>query len=266
MNNQQPPEWLSRTAILLGDAAMARLAAARVAVIGMGAVGGYVAEGLARSGVGWLRLVDFDTIKPSNINRQLFALHSTVGRFKVDVAAERLRDINPSLCVEPVREFAHADTLERLLGDGVEVVVDAVDSLNPKVEVILAGMRAGMPVYSALGAATRLDGGGVCFGELFRAKGCPLGRLVRKRLRRRGVEGGDLWCVYSEEERNREAVREPTPEESGAEDEYKRGRERRALGSVATITGMFGLRLAHEVVLRLVHAMKDKENTQDLGT
>lgn len=230
---------------------MERLAAARVAVIGLGAVGGYVAEGLVRSGVGKLRLADFDTIKESNVNRQLLALESTLGRFKVDVAAERLRDINPGVDVEAVREFAHADTLDAILSGGVDMVVDAVDSLNPKVEVILAGRQLGIPVYSALGAATRLEAGAVRFGPLFGAKGCPLGRLARKRLRRRGVEGGDLWCVYSEEERNPDAVVPPGDGEPGKEKEYRRGRERRTLGSLATVPGIFGLRLAHEVVLRL---------------
>lgn len=245
------PEWLSRTNLLLGDEAMNRIVKAKVTVIGLGAVGGYAVEALARSGVGSLRLIDFDTIKTSNRNRQLLAVSSTVGRPKTNVAAERVKDINPDIHVEALRAFAHADTLDELLAGGQDLVIDAVDSLNPKVEIILAGVRLGIPVYSALGAAIRLDAGAISFAPLFSAKGCPLGRLVRKRLRRRGVSDGDLWCVYSEEERNKAAVREPEPEDSGDEEDYKRGRERRTLGSLATMTGLFGLRLAHEALLRL---------------
>lgn len=255
-------DWLTRTALLLGDEAMDRLARARVCVVGMGAVGSYVVEGLARSGVGFLRLADFDEIKPSNINRQLFALGSTVGRPKVDVAKERVLDINPGCRVEAVRCFAAGDTVGRLVGDGMDLVVDAIDSLNPKVDLIEAGVTRGLPVYSALGAATRLDLGEVDFDSLFRTKACPLGRLVRKRLRRRGIHEGDIWCVYSKELRNPDAVREREPgEEEGSEAEYRRGRDRRVLGSLATVTGVFGLRLAHEILLRIARGRDGEQPT-----
>lgn len=242
--------WLDRTRILLGGDAMARLARSRVCVFGLGAVGGYAAEALARSGVGMLRLVDFDVFKDSNRNRQLLALRSTLGRAKVEVAAERILDINPAAAVEPVRAFAHDDTLDGLLAGNPDLIVDAVDSLNPKVAIIRAGAARGVPVFSALGAATRLDAGAVDFAPLFAARGCPLGRLVKKRLRRSGIEGGDLWCVYSREDRNADAVRDP--EDDGDENAaFDRGRRRRVLGSLSTITGIFGLRLAHEAIVRL---------------
>lgn len=243
------PDWLSRTKLLLGAAAVERLVSARVCVIGLGAVGGYVVEGLARSGVGKLRLVDFDVIGETNRNRQMLALTSTLGRDKVEVAAERVRDINPQAEVEAVKAFAHVETLPELLR-GIDLLVDAVDSLSPKVAVIAAGARLGLPVYSALGAATRTRAELVEFGPLFSAKGCPLGRLVRKRLRREKVAEGDLWCVFSREERNLAAVASPKADHSEA-NIYRRGRERDVLGSMATLTGLFGLRLAHEVVLRL---------------
>ncbi len=244
--------WLERTGLLLGDAAMERLARARVCVVGLGAVGSYAVEALARSGIGWFRLVDFDEIKASNVNRQLFALRSTLGRPKAEVARERVLDINPDCRVEAVRRFATAEAMEELLGGGVTLVVDAIDSLNPKVDLIEAGVKRGLPVYSALGAATRTDLGAVDFDRLFNTKVCPLGRLVRKRLRRRGIHDGDVWSVYSRELRNPDAVREREEgEEEGGESEYRRGRDRRVLGSLATVTGVFGLRLAHEIVLRL---------------
>lgn len=239
-------DWLERTRLLLGDDAVRRLEAARVYVFGLGAVGSYAVEGLARAGVGMFRLVDFDMVKPSNINRQLYALHSTVGRPKAALAAERIMDINPHARVQAEITFAHAESLPGLLSPEPDLVIDAVDSLAPKVEILAAAAALGVPVFSSMGAATRLDAGAVRFGPLFQAKGCPLGRLVRKRLRKRGVTG-DLWCVYSDEERNLDAVRDPEE----AEDDYQRGRARDVLGSISTLTGLFGLRLAHEATIRL---------------
>lgn len=241
------PEWQSRTRALLGVESVETLAKARVYVIGAGAVGSYALEGLARAGVGMLRVVDFDVVRESNLNRQLFALRSTLGRFKAELAAERILDINPAARVEAEVAFAHVDTLPGLLSGEPDLIVDAVDSLNPKVEVIAAGAALGVPVFSALGAATRMDAGAVRFGPLFEAKGCPLGRLVRKRLRRRGIDGGDLWCVHSDEVRNLDAVHAPEVDAG----EFERGRRRTILGSLSTMTGIFGLRLAHEVLLRL---------------
>lgn len=247
-------EWLDRTRLLLGDDAVDRLQSAKVYVFGLGAVGSYAVEGLVRSGIGFLRLVDFDLIKPTNRNRQLYSLESTNGLAKTEVAAARAKDINPDIAIETRAEFAHAETLPRLLDGQPDLVIDAIDSLAPKTELIAAAAQLGMPVFSALGAATRQNADAIRFAPLFDAVGCPLGRLIRKRLRRRGVEG-DLWCVYSSEPRNSAAVAEPEDEEG----EYKRGRSRTVLGSMATITGMYGLRLAHEAVLRLSRGGKEAD-------
>lgn len=238
-------DWLERTRILLGSRALDRLRNASVCVFGLGAVGSYAVEGMARAGVGSLCLVDFDVMRESNLNRQLYALRSTLGRPKAEVAADRVRDINPLARVRAEIVFAHHDTLPGLLARPPDLVVDAVDSLGPKVEILAAAGGLGLPVFSAMGAATRTDADAVRFGPLFGVRGCPLGRLVRKRLRRRGVEG-DFWCVYSDEPRNRDAVREAEADEA-----YPRGRARSVLGSMSTLTGLFGLRLAHEAVLRL---------------
>lgn len=253
MDAKSRVDWLSRTRILLGDDGVGRLARARVYVFGLGAVGSYAVEGMARAGIGFFRLIDFDAVQPANLNRQIFALTSTLGRPKAEVAADRVLDINPAAAVEAVPAFAHADTLPRLLAGSPDLIIDAVDSLNPKVEVIAAAAALGVPVYSALGAATRLDADRIRFGPLFESDGCPLGRLVRKRLRKRGIEGGDLWCVHSDEPRNKAAVAGPG---DGA-DEYRRGRQRDTLGSISTLTGMFGLRLAHEAILRLARGPDD---------
>lgn len=243
--------WRDRTVRLLGPEAAARLAAARVCVFGLGAVGSYAVEGMARAGVGRFRLMDFDTFKASNLNRQLYALRSTLGRAKAVVAAERVKDINPDATAEAVEAFAHADTLDELLAGKPDLVIDAIDSVNPKTEVIAACARLDLPVFSAMGAATRLDPEAIRFAPLYEVKMCPLARQIRKRLRRRGVDG-DLWCVYSQEDRNLDAVAGPESGTApGEEGEYERGRARGVLGSMSTITGMFGLRLAHEAVMRL---------------
>ena len=246
-------EWLTRTEILLGESALQKLAAARVYVFGLGAVGTYVVEGLARSGVGMMRLVDFDSFTPSNLNRQLYALRSTMGRAKAEVAAERLRDINPAMEVDVRQTFAHADTLPELLADDPDIIIDAIDSVNPKVEILAAAAGRNIATFSSMGAATRIDAGCIHFAPLFEATVCPLARVMRKRLRKREVNGDNLFCVYSNEESRADAVREP---ESGTNDEQNkcnRGRPRRVLGSLATVTGLFGLRLAHEAVLYLAN-------------
>ncbi len=239
-------EWLSRTEILLGQKAIARIQQSRVYVFGLGAVGSYVVEGLARSGIGMVRLIDFDTFKPSNLNRQLNALHSTMGKAKAEVAGQRVHDINPNAEVDVRVEFAHVETLPALLSGQPDLIIDAVDSVNPKVEIIAAAAQLGIPVYSSMGAATRIDAERIRFSPLFDATMCPLARIIRKRLRRRGIDG-ELYCVYSDEPRRTDAIR--PPEQEG---EYDRGRARRVLGSVATITGMFGLRLAHEALLGII--------------
>ncbi|MDR0362369.1 MAG: tRNA threonylcarbamoyladenosine dehydratase [Planctomycetota bacterium] len=244
-------DWMERTRLLLGDNGVRRINRAKIVVFGLGAVGSYAVEAPARAGVGAFRLVDFDEIRPSNLNRQIYALHSTIGRKKVDVAKERILDIHPRAAVEAEPVFAHADTLGRLLSGDPDLVIDAVDSLNPKTEIIAASAALGLPIFSAMGAATRLDASRVKFGPLFEASGCPLNRHLKKRLRRHGVEG-DLWCVYSDEAKHPEAVA-AAGADAGLEpgDEYERGRKRDTLGSLSSLTGIFGLRLAHEAILRL---------------
>ena len=239
----------ARTEMLLGPGGLARLREARVLVAGLGAVGSYAAEGLARAGVGHLRIADFDILQPSNINRQLYALESTVGRPKVEVAAERIRDINPACEVDARRVFIDGDTAPDLVG-GVDAVIDAIDSLNPKVALLRAASRAGVWTVACMGAATRTDPFSIRAGDIASTEHCPLARLVRKRLRRHGVASGIL-CVYSVEP-PRTAVPagesfDPVPPGF----EHRRGRKRRPLGSLSTLTGMFGLVAATQVVLHL---------------
>ncbi len=234
-----------RTELLLGREAVKRLSEATVVVAGLGAVGSYAVEALARSGIGNLRLADMDTLKKSNINRQLYALESTLGSPKAAEAAKRVRDINSSCSVYPMQIFVHADTLENLLEEPVDFVIDAIDSLNPKIELLETAYKRKIPVVSSMGAALRTDISKIKTADIFDTRSCPLAKLVRKRLRNRGV-GRGISCVYSTEtvtftysepsENNREGA------------EYERGRKRRILGSLPTIPGIYGLMLAHLVI------------------
>jgi len=189
---------------LIGKEALAKLKGARVAVFGLGAVGSYAVEALARAGIGFLRLVDCDVVRPSNINRQIFALESTLNRPKAEVAAERVLDINPACKVEAMHEFAGKSTISKLLEKPLDAVIDAIDSVSPKVELIAAAVHSGIQVVSSMGAATRMDPAAVRLGDISETDVCPLARYVRKRLRRRGITTG-FRCVFSIEDPFNEA-------------------------------------------------------------
>ena len=243
----------SRTELLLGTEALKKLAAARVVVAGLGAVGSYAVEGLARAGVGNLRLVDFDEVRPSNINRQLYALDSTVGRPKAEVARKRVLDINPGCHVEALDLFVCADTIERVLDGRPDVVVDAIDSVGPKLLLLSSAVRAGLHVVSVMGAATRRDPLQIRVSDLSETRNCPLARTVRKKLHLLGVDRG-VRCVYSLEPVPPGARAEAPEEEeteSGSQKEYERGRKRARLGSLSCLTGMFGLIAANEAISRI---------------
>jgi tRNA A37 threonylcarbamoyladenosine dehydratase len=256
----------SRTELLLGAEGVRRLAQARVAVCGLGAVGSYAAEALARAGVGHLRLVDFDVVRESNINRQLYALHSTLGRKKVEVARARILDINPGCDVEALPAFADFRTAESILAGGIDVVIDAIDSLGPKIELIAAVVRSGTRLISSMGAATRRDPLAIRVGDISETRGCPLARFVRKWLKKKGIIRG-ITCVYSMEpcgESYRRAV--GLPEEGGVDGEQSgesRGRKRRPLGSVSYVTGVFGLVAAREAVEFILAAPLSESRRDD---
>ncbi len=232
-----------RTELLLGGEALEKLSRASVVVAGLGAVGGYAVEALARAGVGKLRLADMDVLKKSNINRQLYALESTLGCSKADEAARRVHDINPDCEVTPLKEFVHRDTMDSILEDPVDFVIDALDSLNPKIELLTACYSQRIPVVSSMGAALRTDVTKIRSGDIFDTYSCPLAKIVRKRLRNRKV-GRGILCVFSTEHTDFQ-YGEPV------RDSYKRGRDRRVLGSLPTIPGIYGLMLAHFVIQRL---------------
>lgn len=238
----------TRTERLLGERSFAHLSTAHVAVIGLGAVGSYTVEALARAGIGRLTLVDFDDIQLSNINRQLYALDSTIDQPKATTARKRVLDINPSCHVEALRLFADEQSIVTVLQDNPDILIDAIDSLNPKTQILTASVRRGVTTLSSMGAALRTDPSLIRIDDISKTKNCPLARRVRKRLRSNNIEKG-ITCVYSLENVSFE-YQAPELCETVLP-QADRGRERRTLGSLPTLTGIFGLLLANETILRL---------------
>lgn len=247
----------SRTIRLLGEERFNILQTRLVTIVGLGAVGGYVLEGLVRAGVCNLRLVDFDTIQPSNLNRQLLALEDTLGMNKAEAARQRALAINPDCRVEVLNIFAGEETLPTIFQPRPDLLIDAIDSLNPKTQLLHGAWLEKIPTISSMGAALRTDPTFIRSGNIFETSNCPLARHLRKRLRRRGVDpqgSPEIFCVYSTEKvdfdynAENETISRAEAEPSPYAD---RGRSRNVLGSLATITGIFGLTIANHAILRL---------------
>lgn len=230
-----------RTALLLGDEAVARLAASRVTVVGTGGVGAYAVEMLARAGVGHLTLIDGDTVAPGNLNRQLPALHSTLGMPKAEVMRGRVLDINPDCDVTAMVRFITPDDVADVLADRPGVVIDAIDALSPKVALLLYCRRNHIKVISSMGAGGRVDPTKVRYADISDTFHDGLAREVRKRLRKAGVNSG-IKTVFSEEAPRRGAVTLTD------EIDYKRS----SYGTVAWIPAIFGMMLAAYAVERLI--------------
>ncbi len=243
-------ERFARIEKLLGHSKSSWLRGRSVTIVGVGAVGGYALEGLARAGIGRLRLVDFDVVGISNINRQLHALESTLGMLKVEAARQRVLDINPLCQVEALPLFADPDTMEEILTPPPDLLIDAIDSLSSKIELLAAAHRHNIPVVSSMGAALRTDPTQIFVDDLFKTKKCPLAKRLRKKLRHNGVDKG-ITCVYSTEDVNFD-YGEPEEFEEGAPSSHKRGRPRRLLGSLPTLTGIFGLVVANTALYKLL--------------
>ncbi len=241
-------ERFLRTKLLLGEAGLEKLQKATVMIVGLGAVGGYALEALARSGIGRLVLVDFDVFDLTNINRQILATTATVGRKKIDVAKERVLDINPACRVETRDLFVNAETLPQIIHEKVDFVVDAIDALNPKCCLIEALHNAHIPFISSMGAALKSDPSCIHYGKLSATKNCGLSKFIRKRLKKRGLDIGKIWCVSSDEQVD-------LPETAiicNEDDENPNGRKRNTLGSLPTITAIFGLTIANQVIKELI--------------
>ncbi len=236
---------LSRTRLLLGDEGMEKLKNARVAVFGVGGVGGYAVEALARSGVGALDLIDDDVVAPSNLNRQIIALQSTVGKPKVEVAAARIADINPDCTVRTYRIFYTPDTAGRFDFSLYDYVIDAIDTVTGKIALVMQAQAAGTPIISSMGAGNKLDPSAFEVADIYKTSVCPLARVMRRELKKRGVKR--LKVVYSREE----AL---TPEGEIEQDAVHK--KRATPGSVAFVPAVAGLILAGEVVKDIVNNPK----------
>ena len=232
-------DQFSRTELLLGREGLERLARARVAVFGLGGVGGYTAEALVRSGVGTLDLVDSDRVSLTNLNRQILATHRTLGRYKADVARERALEINPEAVVHARRVFYGPDTAGEFDFSQYDYVVDAIDTVTGKLALIQQALEAGTRVISCMGAGNKLDPAAFRVADIYETSVCPLARVMRKELKRQGVR--KLKVVYS-----RELPRNPEGElyQQSLEGEVRR----QVPGSVAFVPAAAGLILAGEVV------------------
>ncbi len=233
----------SRTRLLLGNDAMEKLHKSHIAVFGLGGVGGYVVEALARSGVGALTLVDHDTISPTNINRQILATQDTIGRSKASVAAERVVSIDPDIQVTAIQKFYGPDTAEEFDFAFFDYVVDAIDTVTGKLALITAAKNANTPIISCMGTGNKLDPGKFQITDISKTSVCPLARIMRKECAKRGIK--HLKVLFSTED-----PIPPDPEVISLE-ELPEGR--RALpGSVAFVPSVAGLMIAGEVIKDLV--------------
>ncbi|MCD8333713.1 MAG: tRNA threonylcarbamoyladenosine dehydratase [Clostridiales bacterium] len=237
----------SRTELLLGSAGMERLFAARVAVFGVGGVGGYTVEALARSGVGTLDLIDDDRVCLTNLNRQILATYQTIGQYKVDAAAERIRAINPDATVHTYKMFYLPETAGQFDFSEYDYVVDAIDTVSGKIALVMQAQAAGTPIISSMGAGNKMDASAFRVADIYETSVCPLARVMRRELKKRGVER--LKVVYSTEP----AI---TPMASAAdgsngicpEETEQAGSRRQTPGSNAFVPAAAGLIMAGEVV------------------
>ena len=231
----------SRTAMLLGESAMEKLKGARVAVFGVGGVGGHLCEALARVGVGAIDLFDNDEVSVSNLNRQIVALHSTVGRAKVEVMSDRIADINPECRVRAHRVFYLPENADEFPLEEYDYIADAIDTVSAKVELAVRADRLGVPIISAMGAGNRTDPTRFAVTDLFRTQGCPLARVMRHELKTRGVRR--LKVVFSDEP----ALRPQIPGECDPSASRKP-----IPGSLSFVPSAVGLIMAREIVFDLV--------------
>ncbi len=234
--------WNIRTELLFGKERMDRLAECHVLVVGLGGVGAYAAEQLCRAGIGRMTIVDADRVGESNLNRQLPALHSTLGRPKAEVVAERLRDINPELRLTVLNEFLRDERTEQLLVEGhFDYVVDAIDSLSPKVFLLHFAYTHQIPIVSSMGAGAKVDPAQVRIADISKSINCTLARAVRKRLHALGVRKG-IPVVFSTEFANMNAVIEVNDEQN----------KRTTAGTVSYMPAIFGCYLASHVLRNII--------------
>lgn len=233
--------WLARTELLLGEEKLQLLKGAHVLVVGLGGVGAYAAEMIARAGVGELTIADADRVGESNINRQLIALHSTIGRSKVELVAERLRDINPELKLHIVEAFIKDEATDSLLDQArYDYVVDAIDTLSPKLALIAASMERGYPVVSSMGAGAKTDPTQMEIKDISKTHHCPLAHMLRKRLHKIGIRKG-FKAVFS-----------PEPIREGAMILCEEQNKKSNMGTISYLPALFGIGCASVVIRDLL--------------
>ena len=234
-------EQLSRTELLLGSDAMAKLKKAHVAVFGLGGVGGYTVEALARSGIGALTLVDHDTISLTNLNRQLLATHDTIGQYKADVAAKRVQQIDPAITATACKTFYGPDTAREFDFSKFDYVIDAIDTVTGKLALIAAAKAAGTPIISCMGTGNKLDPSKFQIADISKTSVCPLARIMRKECAKRGFK--NIKVLFSTED--------PVYASESSTEELPEGR-RSIPGSVAFVPSVAGLMIAGAVIHDLI--------------
>ena len=232
-------EQFARTELLIGKENLRRLNDARVAVFGVGGVGGYVVEALARSGVGTLDLIDNDTVCLSNLNRQIIAVHSTLGQYKVDAAKDRILDINPHATVHCFRTFYLPETADQFDFTRYDYVVDAIDTVTGKLNLVVQAQEAGTPIISSMGAGNKMDPTAFEVADIYETSVCPLAKVMRRELKKRNIS--HLKVVYSRE-------KAMTPLNIEGEETREKFARRQAPGSNAFVPSVAGLIIAGEVI------------------
>ncbi len=235
--------WLERSELLLGAESLDRLRKAKVLVVGVGGVGAYAAEMIVRAGVGAMTIADADAVAESNINRQLVALHSTVGRQKSDVLAERLLDINPELRLQVVNEYIKDEkTYELLDSQPFDYVIDAIDTLSPKLALIAGALERGYPVVSSMGAGAKMDPTKLEIADIGKTHHCPLAHMLRKRLHKIGIRSG-FKAVFS-----------PEPPREGAMIICEEQNKKSNVGTISYMPALFGIGCASVVIRDLAES------------
>lgn len=240
--------WLERTQLLLGDEKLERLRRAHVLVVGLGGVGAYAAEMIARAGVGRLTIADADRVAESNINRQLVALRSTIGRPKAEVLAERLRDINPDLQLTVIEKYIRDEETDRLLDAATyDYAVDAIDTLSPKLALIKGCLDRGIPLVSSMGAGAKTDPTRMEIADIGRTHHCPLAHMLRKRLHKAGIRSG-FRAVFS-----------PEPAREGAMILCEEQNKKSNVGTISYLPALFGIGCASVVIRDLLGEMEGSD-------
>ncbi len=229
-------EWLSRTSLLIGEEQIGKFKDTNVLVVGLGGVGAYAAEQLARAGIGNMTIVDGDIYQPSNINRQLMALNSTLGRPKAEIMRDRILDINPNISVTPINNYVTDEEMINIISPEFDYIIDAIDTLAPKINLIYHSLEKGVKIVSSMGAGGKTDPMQIRIADIKKSYKCPLARVVRKRLHKLGIRSG-VKVVFSTEDVVKESI---IPEE---------GRNKKsAVGTISYLPPLFGCYCASVVV------------------